>query len=81
MIGADSEMKYESVLLLDARCLISLSIAHLQHELPRNPYNPPMDKTKVDWLYTNAKTMDDADSYWETSVIPVETLPIDSSNF
>lgn len=39
-------MKYESVLLLDARCLISWSIAHLQHELPRNPYNPPMDKIR-----------------------------------
>lgn len=29
-------------------CLISMSVAHLQHEFSRNLDNPPMDKSKAD---------------------------------
>lgn len=41
------QWKYENILLLDATCLINMSVAHLQHKLSRNLDNPPMDKSKV----------------------------------
>lgn len=52
-------------------CLISMSVAHLQHEFSRNLDNPPMDKSKSR-LHINAKTTYDTYGYQEPSNIPEE---------